>query len=115
MFPTGWPGFALVLLRASVVLALLIHTFGHRPEPSSWIQGAAILLSAALAVGFLTPIAAVIVLVIHGLIWSGASTVGPAVAIIVSLDAIALALLGPGAYSLDSNRFGRREVVLPPS
>jgi hypothetical protein len=33
---------------------------------------------------------------------------------VLSLDALALALLGPGAYSVDSRRFGRRLVVLPP-
>jgi len=29
-------------------------------------------------------------------------------AVVVGLDAVALALLGPGAYSVDSYRFGRR-------
>jgi hypothetical protein len=28
--------------------------------------------------------------------------------------AIALALLGPGAFSIDARRFGRREIVIPP-
>jgi uncharacterized membrane protein YphA (DoxX/SURF4 family) len=28
--------------------------------------------------------------------------------------AIALVLLGPGAYSIDARRFGRREIVIPP-
>ncbi len=37
-----------------------------------------------------------------------------AIAIVVSLDVIALALLGPGAYSIDSFRFGRHLVVVPP-
>ena len=30
------------------------------------------------------------------------------------LDALALVLIGPGAYSIDARRFGRRLVVLPP-
>jgi uncharacterized membrane protein YphA (DoxX/SURF4 family) len=34
--------------------------------------------------------------------------------LLFAIDALALALLGPGAYSLDSRRFGRRLVVLPP-
>ena len=34
--------------------------------------------------------------------------------VIVCFDALALALLGPGAFSVDSYFFGRRVVVLPP-
>lgn len=37
---------------------------------------------------------------------------GPAVALIV-IDAIALALLGPGAHSVDAYLFGRREIIIP--
>jgi len=32
-----------------------------------------------------------------------------------SLNAAVIALLGPGAYSLDARLFGRREIVFPPS
>jgi len=32
-----------------------------------------------------------------------------------SLNAAAIALLGPGAYSLDARLFGRREIVFSPS
>jgi hypothetical protein len=35
-------------------------------------------------------------------------------AAIAILNALALALIGPGAYSIDARRFGRRIVVLPP-
>ena len=42
----------------------------------------------------------------------GGVSVGPTA--LVCLDALALALMGPGAYSIDSYRFGRRVVVLPP-
>jgi len=32
----------------------------------------------------------------------------------ICFDALALALLGPGAYSLDAYRYGRRLITLPP-
>jgi hypothetical protein len=31
----------------------------------------------------------------------------------VIVDAIALALLGPGAHSIDAWLFGRREIIIP--
>ena len=35
-------------------------------------------------------------------------------AILVIVDGIALALLGPGAHSIDAYLFGRREIIMPP-
>jgi uncharacterized membrane protein YphA (DoxX/SURF4 family) len=113
MFPTGLPGVALVLLRASAVTALLGDQFSHRQDLSGWIHGSAIIISIALIAGCFTPFAALLGLV-HGLLWSGLSTGNTAAAIIIALNSIALTLLGPGAYSVDSYRFGRRVVVLPP-
>ena len=36
-----------------------------------------------------------------------------AAALIVTVNAVALVLLGPGAYSIDAYLFGRREIVIP--
>lgn len=112
MFPAGLPGLALLLMRGSVGLALVLAVYGHRQVMPAWIHGIAIAISVALAVGCLTPIAAAAALVLNGFLWFGAD--GVAVGVIFALDAIALALLGPGAYSIDSHRFGRRLVVPPP-
>lgn len=67
-----------------------------------------------IGVGYLTPIAAASALLLHGSIWFGAGIDSAAWAIIVAFNGIALALLGPGAYSLDSRLCRRRLVVLPP-
>ena len=114
MFPTGLPGLALLFLRLSVAIALLVETFGHSRGLSDWVQAPAILLSVALSVGYLTPIITALGLVFHGLVWSSLGVASTADVVVVALDALALALLGPGAYSIDSYRFGRRVVVLPP-
>lgn len=116
MFPQGLPGLALLLLRFSVASSLLVESYIHRGALESWIEGAAILISLALSVGYLTPLAAVTALVFQGLLWFGlgVGVDSATVTIIFSLDALALALLGPGAYSVDSRRFGRRLVVLTP-
>jgi putative oxidoreductase len=114
MFPAGLPGVALLLVRTSVALALLLTDYGHRHVLPVWIHGIAILISVALLVGYLTPIAAATALLFQGLLWFGTGVDSAAVTVIFALDAIALALLGPGAYSIDSHRFGRLLVVLPP-
>jgi uncharacterized membrane protein YphA (DoxX/SURF4 family) len=114
MFPAGLPGLALLLLRGSVVIALLIEDYGCGNAVFGWRQAGTLLVSAALAVGYLTPIVALVAIVIHGLAWFAVGIDSAALAVALFLDAMALALLGPGAYSLDSWRFGRRLVELPP-
>jgi hypothetical protein len=114
MFPSGLPGLALVLLRASVAAAVLLDIHTHEATLPGWEMGAAIVLSIILCAGYLTPLASVAALVFHAILWAsiGADSVG--VVIITSFDALALALLGPGGYSIDSFRFGRQVVLLPP-
>jgi uncharacterized membrane protein YphA (DoxX/SURF4 family) len=104
----------LLLLRASVSIALLLESLvGHHGLPA-WITGASLLAAAALCIGFLTPIAAGVALALHALIWSTMQACDAGAVVVISLDAVALAVLGPGAYSIDSRRFGRHVVVLPP-
>lgn len=111
MFPQGWPGVGLLLMRLSVAMSLVLEGFCRRQGLPGWIQFCAILLSITLFVGYLTPLAAAIGLVCHGLIWFRLGANEAAAAIIV-LDTVALACLGPGAYSVDAYRFGRRILVL---
>jgi hypothetical protein len=113
MFPQGLPGIGLLVLRFSVAISLLIDDYSHRQGLSGAFHAAAILLSIALLAGYLTPVATAIGLLLHGLIWFKLGGGWGAVDLIVSLDMIALALLGPGGYSVDAFRFGRRVVVLP--
>lgn len=53
-------------------------------------------------------------LAFHSAIWLGLGIDNAGTVVVFALDATALALLGPGAHSVDSYRFGRRLVVLPP-
>ena len=117
MFPPGLPGVALLLLRLSVATALLLDGYAHRGALPGWVHAAAILISLVVSVGYLTPIAAAAALALHVIVWFalGAGADAAGVAAVLALDALALALLGPGAYSVDSRRFGRRLVVLPPA
>ena len=81
---------------------------------SHGLAAALVFVSAAfLLVGFLTPIVAVvigigtIVLATFSLPFSTGSLIG-----MIVLAAV-IALLGPGAFSLDARLFGRREILIP--
>jgi uncharacterized membrane protein YphA (DoxX/SURF4 family) len=86
----------------------------HRHVTFGWIQGGTILISAALLAGYLTPIAAMAGLAVDTLVFLGTPSWDLHVTMTFCVDALALALLGPGAYSIDAHFFGRR-LVLPPN
>ena len=74
-----------------------------------------------LIVGFLTPVASTLVAVsVLGIALSWlpapplASLGVTLVAAMMVATAIGVALLGPGAFSVDGQLFGRREIVIPP-
>jgi hypothetical protein len=114
MFPRGGPGIALLLLRISVAATLLL-SLADRPDLSLFhlLFASAWLVSIALAIGIFTPVVSSIVCVyaIANLLiglrldWLVVS---------LFLNSVALALLGPGAYSLDARLFGLKVTVMSP-
>ena len=95
-------------------MALIFDSALRRPALPGGIQAIAILLSIALLAGYLTPVVAAFGLFAQALIWFRFGVAGTAYTVIVCSDLIALALLGPGGYSVDASRFGRRVIVVPP-
>jgi len=122
-FPDGWPGVGLMLLRCSLAFELggrvLQRLFVSASEPAiihtpDW---GVFLIAASLCLGVLTPLAA-----IAGGVFALASPLVPAIAcychdnweiVHVVVFAISVALVGPGAYSIDGRLFGRREIIVP--
>jgi hypothetical protein len=113
-FPTGAPGWGLVLLRVVAALSLQTDASGHVAfgAHTSLPGVALILLSLALLVGLLTPVMALSGAAIEATMLVTSASAGISLMLQGPLICVALALLGPGSYSLDARLFGSRVVVL---
>ncbi len=116
MFPAGRPGVGLLLLRLAVASSLVLD------DPASALslpppQALAIVvpIAAALCLGLLTPalsVACGLFALVH--LRTGLSPPVDLPMLLLSvLAATSLALLGPGAYSIDARLFGRRVITVP--
>jgi hypothetical protein len=128
-FPGGWPGVGLLLLRTAVGVTSItagVTPFITRSAAGPPALGLALIAFIAIAcgvlllIGSLTPGAAVLValgsagVTLPGCpaLAAGLLEASPATGFIIVM-AVAVVLLGPGAFSLDSYLFGRREIVIP--
>jgi len=112
MFPTGAAGVALVLLRFSVATMLVTNTMtSEDPAVHMWELAGLSLLVASLCLGVFTPVASVLSCSVEIAALSDLRELGVTHLIVSILITASLAMLGPGAYSIDARMFGRRLVV----
>lgn len=115
MFPNGWPGRGLLLLRV-VASSLTAHEslaagFGLIPYPIFMQQILAMICAFLLLIGLGTPLAAIALSSFE--VWMMFSNrVQWPVAIALGGVGIALAMLGPGSISIDARFFGRKRIDL---
>jgi hypothetical protein len=116
MFPTGWPGIALLLLRVALSANVAYGVLEVRANlDMAWVLALLATVSVALCLGLLTPVSAALGALTEIVIWHFSTGALAALHVCAILVAIAVAMLGPGAYSLDAKLFGRRQVIFPPS
>jgi putative oxidoreductase len=117
MFAGGWPGIGLLLMRVVVGAVVLWHA---GPRLSSNLPLHIIVAHASLALaalllipGLWTPVAGAVVAVVAILeiLTTGEPPVGRLLAATI---AGALAMLGPGRFSIDARLFGWKRIEAPP-
>ena len=127
-FPGGFPGVGLLLLRVVVAATLVGHgilcllSSDRMTFLVSVSFGLLLLSGLCLLIGFLTPILSLLAFLESlgiAFSWFPLQLLSPfesklAIAPIIAIAA-AIALLGPGAFSLDARLFGWKEIVIPPA
>jgi uncharacterized membrane protein YphA (DoxX/SURF4 family) len=116
MFPNGWPGRGLLLLRLSAGALLLTHGIGRFVPGARWEAilpaSAGIAAGLLLLIGLWTPVGCILAAAAESwLLLAGGIALEPAI-LLVSIS-VAVAMLGPGSWSIDAIIFGRRRLDIP--
>ena len=115
----------MLLCRAAIGGSLLVlggSYLVHAPQAGGWSLAIGLVAAASgasLLIGFLTPLGVLAGLVAIGLalVWPSpacrALANGKLAGLLLGVFTAAVALLGPGAISVDARLFGRREISIP--
>ena len=114
-FAHGWPGIGLILLRVAAGGALATRGLLAFPNTASvgseLFQLVVAAIGLLLIIGLWTPAAAAFMVILE--LWRMVSRRGDlAVDILLCNIALAIALLGPGAWSVDARLFGWKRIEI---
>jgi hypothetical protein len=116
MFQSRRNGLALLIIRLALVAMMAVQTLRASPELESllWPAPVLLLIVGALSAGVATTVTCCLYCVAEITLVLAARPLDTSALTLSIPVAVALAVLGPGAYSLDARIFGRRTIVLPP-
>jgi len=113
-FANGWPGFGLLIQRLVLGIALLYHgaaLFWGVPAAEPIVpELIGSVLGLFILAGLWTPAVGTLVAVVQ--VWFALTGAGDqSVAIILATFGGTLAMIGPGAWSIDARLFGRKYIA----
>ena len=114
-FANGWPGIGLLLQRLLIAAALLHFGMSHLNGTSDLASIVLSLIGAAagilLLIGLWTPFVGSLIAAVQ--MWIAFSYAGdPWTSIMLAILAATLAIIGPGAWSIDARLFGRVHIEI---
>jgi uncharacterized membrane protein YphA (DoxX/SURF4 family) len=123
-YPGHWAGLGLLLLRGTVGITVATRAWlsiasTHNDLLVAVPAAALIVCGVALTVGVFTPVCSTLVGLGYALAlltpfeWAVLPRLDCAAAVIGLATAAGLALVGPGAFSIDARLFGRRAIFIP--
>lgn len=115
-FADGWPGAGLLVQRVLTATVLLHSGVTHLEKTTAFASIVPHLIEAAagvlLLLGLWTPAAGALAAAVE--VWIALSHAGdPWVTTILAILAATLAMIGPGAWSIDARLFGRKHMEIP--
>lgn len=111
-FPDSWPGAGLLLLRLAAGIPLVVNSIwvlSFGPQPEGVVIGVTELsCGSLLLIGLWTPVAAVAQALLQTA--SALSRHNDVAHLATGVIGLSLALLGPGAWSIDARLYGRKRI-----
>ena len=118
-FANGWPGHGLFVLRLLTSVALFhsgLANLGGAPLQIMILQIMSVLTGLLILIGLWTPVAGSSAMIANLLIaWTRyfSHSGDPWIPVIGGVLGASLAMIGPGAWSVDARLFGRKHIDFP--
>ena len=114
-FPNSWPGVGLLFQRVVTATVLFCFVFWHHREHSQFALIIPQVIGAGagipLLLGLWTPVCGTLIAVVE--LWVAYSGSGAGIHIMLATLGATLAMIGPGAWSIDARLFGRKHFEIP--